>query len=369
MTASSRTGQPITIAPYDPAWPEKFRRERDLIYDVCGRDQFVRIEHIGSTAVPGLAAKPIIDIMPGVRSIEDFTPDIAKLAAIGYQYVPEYEKPLPGLAGDEGMPFRRYFRKDEDGRRAFHLHVVEVTTGFWRDHQRFRNWLRVFPADRDAYADLKRRLAAEYNAALQPTHGAVELNRDYTDRKSDFVAAILAKAQVRIDRSNPIVLAPHDPSWRAAFECYREEIARTTGGLIAALEHVGSTSVPGLAAKPKIDIAAGLRDMAAAPRIADLLAPLGYHNPDGPEAGAGWWVLPRREVVPPVNLHLVPLDGRRWRDYADFRDYLRAHEDARRDYENLKRQLAQEFGRDRIGYPEAKSDFVATILERARAHA
>ena len=150
---------------------------------------FVRIEHMGSTAVPGLAAKPIIDMMPGVRSLDDAPPLIAQLESIGYEYVPEYEQPSEF---DEGMPFRRYFRKDVNGERAFHMHMVEADSDFWRTQLLFRDFLRISPEDAAEYERVKRRVAAEYNAALTPTSNA---NVGYTDKKSECVNAIMAKAR------------------------------------------------------------------------------------------------------------------------------------------------------------------------------
>ena len=82
---TSRTGKPIVIAEYDPIWPQRFERERMEIVRACRAAAFVRIEHMGSTAVPGLAAKPIIDIMPGVRSLDDAPALVQRLARIGYE--------------------------------------------------------------------------------------------------------------------------------------------------------------------------------------------------------------------------------------------------------------------------------------------
>lgn len=163
--ATTRTGKPIIIADYDSAWVEKFVRERERIFAACGRDAFVRIEHIGSTAVPGLAAKPIVDMMPGLRSLDDATPLIPLLEAIGWQYASEAERPT---VIDEGMPFRRYFRKDEDGKRAFHMHMVAVTSEFWRDHLAFRNYLRWRPVDAAEYARTKRGLLSTATPPAPP---------------------------------------------------------------------------------------------------------------------------------------------------------------------------------------------------------
>lgn len=357
---TTRLGNPIVIAEYDPAWPELFRAERDLILRTCDDGVFVRIEHVGSTAVPGLAAKPIIDIMPGVRSLDAFASQIPRLASIGYQYVPEFEKPLPEL-NDPGMPFRRYFRKDVDGERAFHLHVVEAGSEFWRDHLRFRNCLRYFPADLDAYAALKRRLAAEYNASIT---AASNINVGYTDRKGEFIEEAKARYAALVEAHARIVVAPYDRSWpeRAARE--RERIAAVLGDDAAAIEHIGSTSVPGLAAKPTIDICAGMRDLSCVPSFNDALVAFGY---TAPRANApDWWYAPRREGDERVNLHLVPHGGERWRRYLDFRDYLRAHPDVAAEYARLKQANATEFGGDILGYIEAKADFVVETAERAR---
>lgn len=189
-----RTGKPVVIADYDPAWPVIFVREREAILRACGPAAFVRIEHMGSTAVPGLAAKPIIDIMPGLRSLADAPPLIAPLASIGWEYAPETERPMPEL-NDPGMPFRRYFRKDVAGARAFHMHMVETASEFWRNHLLFRDYLRAYPAEASAYAALKRDLAAKYNATLTPSSN---INAGYTNAKTDFVLACLDRARALV---------------------------------------------------------------------------------------------------------------------------------------------------------------------------
>lgn len=186
-----RTGKPVVIADYDPAWPVIFGREREEILRACGPAAFVRIEHIGSTAVPGLAAKPIIDIMPGLRSLDDAPPLIAPIESIGWEYAPEAEQPSPEL-NDPGMPFRRYFRKDVNGARTFHMHMVETASEFWRDHLLFRDYLRAYPAEAAAYAALKRDLAAKYNATLTPHSN---INAGYTEAKTGFVRACLERAR------------------------------------------------------------------------------------------------------------------------------------------------------------------------------
>ena len=162
---------PVRLVPYDERWPDHFAAtERDL--RVVLAPWVVDIEHIGSTAVPGLPAKPVIDILVGVRTLDDTAEIVAAIESLGYEYVPEFEDELPD---------RRYFRRWAGGRRSHHIHLVErANAGWWDRHVRFRDWLRTHPDDRDRYAALKRELAA--------AHGADRAA--YTDAKAQFVRTI-----------------------------------------------------------------------------------------------------------------------------------------------------------------------------------
>jgi GrpB-like predicted nucleotidyltransferase (UPF0157 family) len=174
MTQDTPAAPPIVIAEYDPRWPAMFEEERNCILDVIG-EWLVDIQHVGSTSVPGLAAKPIVDVMPGIRSLADAPRIIDPLARIGYEYVAEYEDQLPE---------RRHFRKppghERQWRRDFHMHVVETTSGFWRRHLAFRDYLRANPEACDEYAALKRRLAIEYGSDRE----------GYTEAKTGFITRI-----------------------------------------------------------------------------------------------------------------------------------------------------------------------------------
>jgi GrpB-like predicted nucleotidyltransferase (UPF0157 family) len=353
--------RPIVIVDYDPAWKELFEYERAMLVRACGEDAFTRIEHVGSTAVPGLAAKPIIDIMPGVRSLDAFAPLIAKVASLGYAYVPEFER---DTAAGPGMPFRRYFRKDVDGERAFHLHCVEHGGEFWRDHLLFRNHLRFHNDDLQAYAALKRRLAGDYNRTM--FEQGIDTNIGYTDRKTELIEQIKAKARAVIARSTPIVIAEPDPRWPSRFEELRARITAIAGDEAAGIEHVGSTSVRELPAKPTIDIAIGVRSMEASRALTPRLLEAGYAK--GRDNFPDWRYFDREDHAPNdnVRLHVVPFGGVRWNRYLLFRDYLRAHPEWAGRYAELKRALAAEFGKDRLGYVEGKSDFVELVQRRAR---
>ncbi len=163
---------PITIVPYDAAWPTRFRVESQLIR-IALNDLEPKIEHIGSTSVPGLAAKPIIDILVGVRSLDAFERHCDRLTVYGYEYIPEYERVLPD---------RRFFKRVFRGVRTHHVHVVEVNGRYWKRYLRFRDRLRADGFLASRYAELKCRLASRFR-----------FNRDaYTNGKSSFVEAVIA---------------------------------------------------------------------------------------------------------------------------------------------------------------------------------
>jgi len=113
----------IIIEDYNPDWPKMFEAERDNIFKAL--ENRVSIEHIGSTAVPGLAAKPIIDIMIGLNHLEKAKKCIRPLEQIGYEYIPSYEIIIPE---------RRYFCKSLFDKETFHLHMVEYGSDFWLRH-------------------------------------------------------------------------------------------------------------------------------------------------------------------------------------------------------------------------------------------
>jgi len=165
---------PIVIADYDPRWTAMYAEESARIQNAVG-EWLLGIEHVGSTSVPGLAAKPIVDMMPGLRSLNDAPQVISAMEGLGYQYIPEYEDELPERRYFVRPPGRGYRHK-----RLFHVHAVETTSEFWRRHLTFRNYLRAHSETADEYATLKRRLADEYGADRV----------GYTDAKTEFITRI-----------------------------------------------------------------------------------------------------------------------------------------------------------------------------------
>lgn len=172
----SEMSRPVKIVDYDSRWPILYEKEKRPILDVI-EHIIVRIEHIGSTAVPGLGAKPTIDIMVAVSHLKDAEQCIEPLQRIGYEYVPEFE---------DSMPERRYFRKGHPPEEQhYHLHMVELTSDFWKRHLLFRDYLHTHPEVAQEYCELKKALADKYG-----------LDREgYTDAKTSFIESVVAKAK------------------------------------------------------------------------------------------------------------------------------------------------------------------------------
>ena len=170
----------VRVEDYDPSWPRLFAEEAVVLRRALG-SEVVAVEHIGSTAVPGLPAKPIIDIMAGVTGWDGFGLVVERLAAVGYRYTPEAEKDDPS---------RRVFRKgpsDLRYLRTHHLHVKELDGFYWQRMLAFRDRLRRCPEEAVAYVALKRDLAARF----------ANESRRYTAGKAEFVTELERRAGVR----------------------------------------------------------------------------------------------------------------------------------------------------------------------------
>ena len=160
----------VRVVAYDARWPELFRAEAARIASVVG-PLGLEIEHTGSTSVPGLAAKPIIDMLAGRPPEAPLEPYVRALEAAGYAH-----------RGEQGIPGRHFFRRGDP--RSYHLHLAAHGGRFWCDQLAFRDRLRADPALRDAYAALKRALAARHPRDREA----------YIEGKSDFVREVLARA-------------------------------------------------------------------------------------------------------------------------------------------------------------------------------
>jgi GrpB-like predicted nucleotidyltransferase (UPF0157 family) len=185
----------VKLEKYNPKWKFLFETENKKLRNVLGSNG-IRIEHIGSTSIPDIYSKPVIDIMIGVEKDKQLDSNINKILTLGYTYVQKYEI---------FMPFRRYFFKlknpdfkipkiigfnDPDINKgthtdSFHIHMVKINSDFWINQLMFRNYLRNNFRARKEYEDVKKSLSKiEWN----------NIN-EYADAKSDCIAKLLEEGK------------------------------------------------------------------------------------------------------------------------------------------------------------------------------
>ncbi len=165
---------PVIIEEYNPKWPLLYEDEKNRILNVIG-EEYENIEHIGSTSVPGLGAKPIIDIMIGFRTLSEAEECIKPMNKLSYEYIKEHE---------EEIPERRYLTKGSKSEgRTHHVHMVETSSKFWIRHLMFRDFLRTHPEVAEEYYQLKKKLADRFR----------NNRRAYTEGKTAFILAIQKK--------------------------------------------------------------------------------------------------------------------------------------------------------------------------------
>jgi GrpB-like predicted nucleotidyltransferase (UPF0157 family) len=160
---------PIRVVAYDPQWPTRFERERALLEQAIGPWVVGGIHHVGSTAVPGLDAKPIVDILAGVEDLETSRAYFEPLAELEYLYAPYLPNEM------------HWFCKPDPSRRTHHLHLVPHDSPRYRDELAFRDHLRSNPRKARDYAEMKHGLAERF-----------ERDREgYTDAKAAFIQRTL----------------------------------------------------------------------------------------------------------------------------------------------------------------------------------
>jgi GrpB-like predicted nucleotidyltransferase (UPF0157 family) len=168
----------VEVRPYTNDWPRLFEEERRRLYDAIG-DYVLDIQHIGSTSVPGLDAKPIIDIGIAVANFEEAAICIGPLERLGYIY-----------HGENGIPRRHFFTQGEP--RTHNLHMNELDSHDWMVTMRFRDYLRGHPEAARAYAELKRELAIRHQHDREA----------YQDGKNQLIQELLRLAMAEADRKS-----------------------------------------------------------------------------------------------------------------------------------------------------------------------
>ncbi len=188
----------VEIAPYNPEWKIQFEVEKKILSGILKEFNPV-VEHIGSTAIEGLGAKPTVDIQVGVSEYKHLNLLVEKMIGLGYVYYKKYEDVLPDRryfvkvenTKNENLPKILLAYEDNFDRKEhphlFHIHIVELNSHWWVRHIAFRDYLRASNKARDDYYSLKVKLAEK----------DWEDKNDYTDAKTNFIKSIEALAGVK----------------------------------------------------------------------------------------------------------------------------------------------------------------------------
>jgi GrpB-like predicted nucleotidyltransferase (UPF0157 family) len=163
----------VEVVPHDPRWRDAFEAEAGRVAEALG-ENVSAVHHIGSTAIPGIYAKPVVDLLVEVGDVAEVDGRSSVMESIGYEVMGEY-----------GIPGRRYFRKDDrEGVRTHHVHAFEAGSAEVVRHLSFRDYLLAHPADAQRYGELKRRLAEEHPQSFD----------EYMDGKDGFIKEIDRRA-------------------------------------------------------------------------------------------------------------------------------------------------------------------------------
>lgn len=156
----------VEVVPHDPRWRDAFEAEARQVAAALG-ETVVAIHHIGSTSIPDIYAKPVVDLLVEVRDVNEVDGRGSALESLGYEVLGEY-----------GIPGRRYFRKDNPaGIRTHNIHAFEAGSAEVERHLAFRDYMLAHPADAQRYSELKRSLAEEHPQSFE----------DYMDGKDGFI--------------------------------------------------------------------------------------------------------------------------------------------------------------------------------------
>ncbi len=338
----------VEVVPPNSDWPHLFAdTEKELRQILQGN--LVDIHHIGSTAIPSIYAKPIIDILLVVNDIQLMDVLNSQFAASGYICKGEY-----------GIPGRRYYQKSKTA-RTHNVHVFQKNAPEIFRHLAFRDFMRQHPDYAQAYSCLKQNLASVFSTDLE----------NYVNGKNSFVQFINYKtgnaSNGQLNAKDNIVIQPYTSVWEKLATAEIKTIQETILLPYVSIEHIGSTAVPNLSSKPIIDLFIVLQSITEATQWIKPLERLGYvfweDNPDKIH-------LRFFKGMPPFgekrthHVHMVDVTHPIVEQRILFRDVLRQDAKVREEYELLKMKLSHQYAVDREAYTDGKNQFIESILRQ-----
>jgi GrpB-like predicted nucleotidyltransferase (UPF0157 family) len=337
----------VELVPYNPDWSKLFSDALSEIKSILGGN-CVEIHHIGSTAIPGICAKPIIDILIVVKDINQIDSFNDKFEALGYVCQGEY-----------GIPGRRFYWKSKE-KRTHNIHLFQQGSSEILRHVAFKDFMIEHSDYAHAYSLIKKNLAEVFFNDIE----------NYVDGKASFVQCIDHKTGTarknQLEAHDDILIHPYNPAWEKLAAAEIKTIKEVANQLpYTSIEHIGSTAVPTLSSKPIIDIFIVLKSISQADQWIKPLETMGYvfwdENPDKSH-------LRFFKGMPPFgtkrthHIHIVDESNNAIEHHILFRDILRRDEKIRGAYEALKLKLSQSFQSDREAYTDKKSDFIEGVL-------
>lgn len=337
----------IVLVKRNPEWSQSFTEAADTIKAIL-QDNCIEIHHIGSTAIPNIYAKPIIDLLPVVKDISIVDSLNPKFEALGYVCMGEY-----------GIPGRRFYWKSKSN-RTHNMHLFEQGSPEILRHIAFRDFLIAHKDYAEGYSLIKRCLAEVFPQDIE----------NYLNGKNSFVQMIDYKTGtariMQLKAKDDILIQPYNPAWPKLAEAEINTIRRFTNQLpCVSIDHIGSTAVPGLASKPIVDIFIAVKSIREAKQWVKPLEALGYsfwdENPDKTH-------LRFFKGMPPFgekrthHVHIVESTNDTLEQRILFRDILRRNVKIRQEYEVLKIKLSQTNPIDREAYTDSKSEFIESVL-------
>lgn len=333
----------VELVAYDAQWPIMAKLEITKLYEILPNEHIIDIQHVGSTAIPGMLAKPVVDIQIAVDSLMAVKQiAIARLSTEGYVYWDE-NPDSTRLFFVKGMP-------PFGEKRTHHVHIVELESKHWREKNLFRDYLISHAETADAYRQLKIKLAQQH----------IYDREQYTHAKQKFINDVLNKASVEL-KTAMVEVVVYNPEWPELFNEEAAHIQHVLGDNCIAIHHIGSTAVPGLSAKPIIDILPVVKNILRVTDVTSAMQQLGYD-------AKGEYGIPFRRyfqknnnIGRTYNVHIFEENNPEIDRHLQFRDWMRTHANDCDNYGALKRQLAAQFPYDIMGYCLGKDAFIAAI--------
>lgn len=340
----------IELSEFNPEWLIMFRNAATEIKSIL-QENCLEIHHIGSTAIPNICAKPIIDVLPIVKNISLVDSLNHKFEALGYVCMGEY-----------GIPGRRYYWKSKI-KRTHNIHLFEQGSPEILRHISFREFMLAHDDYAQAYSLIKQGLAEFFSHDIE----------NYVNGKASFIQMIDYKTGTagasQLKAEDNIVIEPYNFAWPKLAEAEIKVIKIVTKQLPhLSIEHVGSTAVPELSSKSIIDIFITLKSIKEADQWIRPLETLGYvfwnENPDKTHLRF-FKGMPPFGIKRTHHVHIVEATNDTVEHRILFRDILRRDQKTRLEYESLKLKLSQSHLTDREVYTDMKGEFIEKVL---RAH-